>query len=735
MAELRRGTESRDGPGLTCVLHGLGGAGKTQVAVEYCYRVANAFDVVWWIRAETPASLVGDYASLAERLHLVPDGERDQQVAVGAVRDWLNRHGRWLLVFDNAAGPEHVRAYLPQASTGAVLITSRNPDWRNLARRLRVGPLAESDAVRFLLDRTGQTAEDEALALAGELGCLPLALEQAGAYMDATGTGIAEYLTLFRTRRGELWKRERGPHSHPEPVEATWSLALEGARNAAPAGIGLLNLCAYLAPDGIPLPLLAAAAADLPKSLALALDDPLQMNEAVAGLRRYSLVDGGAEALSVHRLVQAVVRDQMGDVARTTWLEACLMLLDGSFPQSGDVSTWSTCARLLPHVLVATDHAEGFSVAAEMRARLMSNAVSYLSSRARYGEAEPLCRRALGLAETTHGPDHEAVATTLNRLALLCRRRGQCQDAEPLYLRALETRERLHGPGHPEVAQSLNNLAALYYEEGRYADAKPLQRRALDIRVEALGSEHQDVATAMNVLAALHYRLGEYDEAEPLYRHALSIREKCLGPEHPDVSTSLNNLALLYRARGEPGEAEPLLRRALGIREKVLGPEHPAVAQTLNNLASVCRTLGKQSEAEVLYQRAIRIDEASLGEAHPNLAQSLGNLALLCCEQRRNEEAEELLVRALAILEERYGPDHPRLTKFLCGLARVYAEQDRTADAERLFERALRIAEVKFGPGHLAVAEVLEDMAEVWERFGDEERARTATARARAIRD
>jgi len=225
LARLRQALTYGQPAALTQAIHGLGGVGKTQLAVEYAYRHADDYDLVWWVRAEEPAALAADYAALARPLDLPEKDEPDQRLVVQAVRRWLGQHDGWLLVFDNARRPEDLRPYLPPGGAGHVLVTSRDPHWRALASPLTVQVMERAESVAFLLKRTSQTDEAAAAELAEALGDLPLALAQAGAYVSQTGTTFPAYLDLFQTRRTELWEKERPPLDYPATVANTWDLA------------------------------------------------------------------------------------------------------------------------------------------------------------------------------------------------------------------------------------------------------------------------------------------------------------------------------------------------------------------------------------------------------------------------------------------------------------------------------------------------------------------------------
>ncbi|ACF13774.1 TPR repeat-containing protein [Chloroherpeton thalassium ATCC 35110] len=612
-------------------LYGLGGIGKTQLALEYAHRHAASYDLIWWLRADTTSTLFADFSSLAMALDLLKEDETGEEIVLKAVLKWLNKNTGWLLVFDNAEDAGSIRKYLPQAHGGHVLITSRNQNWKPICASLELKVWSREESVDFLLKRTGQKDEKGADEIAEALGDLPLALEQAAAYIDTRKKTFADYLALFNSRRRELWQREKCPNDYPDTVATTWELAFGEIQNV-PLAKEMLSLCALLAPNAIPTDLLQNALAYLkgdegkPEAV-----DEFDFDDAVGKICAYSLFSVESEQMNMHRLVQAVIRDQITEAERRRYENALINALSDLFPDEGynNPTCWPDCARLLPHAESITANISNDNEAWHETAILLNSMGLYHFGRAAYAEAEPLLRRALEIREKQLGEEHPLVATSLNNLGLLLQAQGKNAEAEPLYRRSLEIHEKQLGEEHPHVAMSLNNLAGLLQAQGKYAEAEPLYRRALEIWEKQLGEEHPLVATSLNNLGLLLQAQGKYAEAEPLIRRALEIREKQLGEEHPDVAMSLNNLGALLDDQGKYAEAEPLYRRALEIREKQLGEEHPDVATSLNNLAELLRIQGKYGEAEPLYRRAVEILEKTLGNEHPDTITVQNNLSIL----------------------------------------------------------------------------------------------------------
>jgi tetratricopeptide (TPR) repeat protein len=445
------------------VITGTGGVGKSQLAVEYAWAHRADYDAVWWVSAETTTSLHGDYAALATQVGLGQHPDQDAMVA--AVRGWLEDSPRWLVIFDNADDPTALIPLLPRAGDGHVLVTSQQED--DLDRRADLVPLdvlSDEEATQFLLTRTGQSDLEAARQLADVLGCLPLALEQAGAFIAQTKIiTVARYLELFSQNSLKLLDRGRQQGSYRHTVDTTWDLSLQRLQADTPAAAALLTLLAFLAPDDLPWELLTIHAGQLPESLATTAADEAALAELIGALRRYSLIKVAVDGLSTHRLLQAVIRDDLDASAQRQWAAAAALLRD-SFPEDSDnVRTWPECQRLLPHVLAATGHAErlGVQAALEDTSWLLDAAGGYLRGRAQFTQAKDLFQRALAIDEAAYGPDHPNVGIDRNNLGSVLQALGDLQGAKTQYERALAIDEAAYGPDHPRITTIMEILATL----------------------------------------------------------------------------------------------------------------------------------------------------------------------------------------------------------------------------------------------------------------------------------
>lgn len=728
-------------------IYGLGGIGKTQTAVEFAYRYRDEYKAVLWAKADSNEALVSEFVAIAGLLNLPDKDAKEQNLAVDAVKRWLESNSGWLLIFDNADNPKLIEGFVPLNPKGHILLTSRAQVFDNLgiANPLELDKMLPDEAKQFLFKRTGRSnlepAEIEAVEqLAKELDYLPLALEQAGAYITKLKCSFQDYRISYHKRGLELLEQAKVvTGKYPNSVATTWSLNFEQVAQVSEAAADLLFASAFLNHDKIPFEIITLGAKKLGAALSSALADveadPLVLNEVLEPLTQFSLIqcDFNTRTYNIHRLVQAVLKDGMDKDTQCMWAERIVRAVNRAFPEV-EFSNWNLCERLLPHAQACAELIEKWGLEFQEAARLLNQNGEYLCKRLRFAESEPFLMRSLEIRKKIFGQDHQTVAASLNNLGGLYSDQAKYDKAEPLLMRSLEIREKIFGQEHQDVSESLNNIASLYYEQGKYDKAESLNLRALAISEKIFGAYNPNVATGLSNLANVYHKQGKYEKAESLHIRSLAIREKILGPDHPDVANSLNNLAGLYCDQGKYDKAEPLYTRSLAIWEKTLGADHPSVATSLNNLAGLYCDLGKYDKAEPLYKRSLDIGENTFGPDHPDVATSLNNLGWLFREQGKYDKAETFLLRSLAIGEKSLGQDHSNVADSLNNLAILYEYQGQYIKSRQFYKQALAIYEKALGEDHPLLAQCLENFASLLRKINRNFEAAKMVARAKAIK-
>ena len=482
---------------------------------------------------------------------------------------------------------------------GHVLITSRTRQWGRIASQLDLKEFTRAESVAFVGTRSGRDEPDAAAELAEELGDLPLALAQAAAYIDTRSVTVGAYLALYRDPVLARRLRDEGLESdeYSVSVARTWLLSLGQLSGERPAAVELLRLCAFLDPDDIDLELLAAGTAHAGQILAAALGDRLERAETAGALARASLVTVPADGrLRVHRLVQAVTRDQLDDDQSAIWARRAVGLVSAVFPgEPQDHSSWPVCASLAPHVESVVAHAERYPDLAAQRGSLLNDLGIYLAASAQLSAARAILERALAMKEAAYGPDHPEVARTLTNLGIVQQQLGELLAARATLERALAIDEVAYGPDDPEVARTLTNLGGMVqYLLGELPAARATLERALAIFQTAHGPDHPEVARTLTNLGNVQRRQGELPAARATLERALAIFQTAHGPDHPEVARALGNLGIVQRELGELPAARATFERALAIFQTAHGPDHPEVARTLTNLGNVQQQLDDQ---------------------------------------------------------------------------------------------------------------------------------------------
>ncbi|WP_055713795.1 tetratricopeptide repeat protein, partial [Streptomyces torulosus] len=768
------------GTGLTAVtVRGMGGVGKTTLVWHHarCHLAAGR-GPVWWVDAESPERIRAGLAALAEVLDLKPDKSLTDLEASAQALAWLQGRTGWLVVFDNAENPSDLRPFLGSLTTGQILVTTRRDlAWPGGGMTVNLTTLPPDHAVTVLQELTGLRGEEatEALReLADELDGLPLALQQAGAYLAQTRIKPAAYLSYLRGDPATMLAEPIPGDEEQRTIARLWKVTLNTLRDTNPDAEGLLRVLAYCAPARLPRDVLASA-----------LPSPVRVDRALGLLAAYSLITLTTDDITVHRLLQAVLRTTTpppaqlpGDLTSDDVAHPCdtaVAWLDRASPPGapGDVAHWTRWEPLEPHVVAVAAHQNSFRRRPHpWLADLLGRTGVYLNSRGRLDFALTLQEQALRCAETIHGERHPTTAVHRGNLGVTLNEAGRYAEAERLHRAVLEIAKAEHGPCHPATAGPLGNhahalaglaryeeairlaeealeitraargkhhldtalckstLAGMLYDVGQYAKAAKHAAQALHVTRTVRGEDHTETAQRMGNLAAIQWALADHDAALNLEQTALDVTRAALGEDHPDTALRAGNLAQTLLHLGRYGEAMPLAEEAARIMREAYGTWHPSTAIQLGNLARVHTALGAFEEALPLDEEALAITCATLGEDHPDTALRLSNLAQSLRRTGRPEEALKREKKALRIIKARLGTRHPDYATHANNLATILDALGRHEEARPLKEKALKVASKAFGPDHPVNANYASNLVYTLHQLGEHEEALLHARRA-----
>ena len=672
--ELLRELERRAGPltssPVTAIvpqaLYGLGGVGKTQLAIEYAYRYAEKYQVVWWVPADQIALIRSTLAALAPRLNLtdIPPGRVEDSVA--AVLDALRRgepYNRWLLIFDNADQPEPIREFIPHGP-GHVIVTSRNRGWDRFVEALEVDVFTREESLEYLQRRVKGISALDAERLAEELGDLPLALDQAAALLTETLMTVDVYLRLLAEESDRILGENPAPADYPLPVAAAWSLSVTRLQEQTPYAMELLQRCAFFGPAAIPLDMLDRGRYVLDPPLRDTLRDPILMTRVIRALGRYSLarIDHYRRTLEVHRIIQRLIRDELDAEEQFAMRHEVHLLLAASDPgDPDDVDNWPKYAELLAHV----GPSEVVTCRTEFVRRLAQNIVRYLYISGNYNSALTSADNALTRWTPDSGEDDLYVLIMARLKAQILRAVGRYQEAYELAEITFERMRAILGADHEETLILMNGLCVDRRARGDFKGSLELTKASLDRHRAVFGNDHPRTFAAMNNLAEDYELNSDYGVArklnEELYEEKLVFYH---GDSHPQALLTLNALARVIREEGNFIEARDKARRARNgfkdlVQQHVLPEGHPWVMQQVVDFSIALRAAGNDPESLELAQEAYDRFKRVYGPHHAGTLAAAFTLANAQRVSGDLDHASQLLARTEKHCSSVFGDDHP----------------------------------------------------------------------------
>jgi len=730
---------------LAHALHGMGGVGKTQLAIEYAYRQMSDYDVIWWIPADQMPLAKSALAALAPRLGLddVAPGRVDD--AVDAVLDALRRgepYSRWLLIFDNADQPEDVRELLP-VGTGHVIVTSRNHRWQNIADSVEVDVFSRPESLQFLQRRVPGITLDEGNRLAEELGDLPLALEQAGALQVEAGMSVEDYLDLLARETTKVLSEAR-PSDYPVGVAAAWSLSVERIKERTPGAWQLLRRCAFFGAEPIKFDLFRQGRYVLGPPLRDEVGDPIQFSRAIRELGRYALarIDNYHKTLQVHRLIQRLLQDEMTEDESDGLRHEVHLLLAAADPdEPEDLDNYPRYDELLAHavpsglVRCAPELTEG--------RRLVRNLIRYLLAVGDVPTGDRLSREALDAWLEDSGPDDANVLMLAGLRANILWTQGSYDAAFEMRRDTLERMRRKFGEEHDETLLTMNGYGADLRAQGEFAEALAFDENTLDLHTRVFGDDHPRTFSMANNVAVGQGLVSDYDGAHTTDVRTHEDRLHFFGRnDHPWVVHSYGSIGRDLRFAGRYPEALEIQERAYEdfaalVRQRILRADHSFVLWQAKELSVARRKMGLLREGLDLAEEVMQRYTAAFGDRHPDAmaaAMNVGNARRVWGDVNRDEalleKADQVIETTYGSYGEVYGDDHPYTLGCAMNLAIVRRRVGDESGARQQLQTALDGLHARLGDDHHYTLTCMTALATSMAATGDLTAAHEAGARA-----
>ncbi|CAG8083911.1 unnamed protein product [Penicillium salamii] len=762
--------------GSRIVLVGLGGVGKSQLAIEYSYHVRSQSPATWvfWVHASNEARFEQSFRDIAEQIKI--PGRQDPKVNIfklveNCLRD--ENRGKWLLVLDNVdndqllcsfsvAGKEDpissrtngstkpLLEYIPRSLNGSIVITSRTRDvalkMADHKDLIEVKPMEESEALELLQRKLDQPSEsEEGRQLVNALELMPLAVVQAASCIRkrAPRYSVSQYLRDFQGSDREatkLLKKEAGhlcrDWEAKNSILVTWQISFDYIRQTKPSAAELLSLMSLFDRQGIPENLIRHQPKANDSSISEPLDDLGDEEESesnigpdfeddISALRDFSFISVSEDNtfFTMHRLVQLTMHAWLKSRGQIDeWREMFISNLCREFPM-GEYENWGMCQALFPHVKCAISQQPASPNALQQWATLLYRAAYYASQRGNIADTREMAARSREQRMILLGEEHEEVLNSTVMLAKAHWLDDRWEEAEQLLVQVLKTHKTKLGEEHPSTLISLANLASTYRNQGRWDEAEQIDLHVIMTSKAKLGEDNPITLTSMSNLASTYRNQGRWKEAEQLEVQVMKTSKTKLGEDHPSTLTSMINLASVYRDQGRWKEAEQLDLQVMKISKMKLGEDHPSTLTSMSNLGSTHGYHGQWKEAEQLFLHVIKIRKTKFGEDHPSTLSSMADLAATYSNQGRWKEAEQLFLHVIKTCKTKLGEDHFKTLSYMANLASMLWNQHRSEEAEQLLLHVIKTRKIKLGEDHPDTLTSISNLASTYSDRGRWEEA------------
>jgi hypothetical protein len=682
-------------------LHGMGGVGKSQMAIEYVHRHSAEHDLIWWIPAEREAQILTSLTQLALRLKL--DVSPEANTAVPAVREALSTgaagYDKWLLVFDNAEAPQEVQKHFPTGGAGKILVTSRDLDWSRVTRSIEVDVFTREESKAFLSGRNPDLSDESAEQLAEALGDLPLAIEQAAAWRTATGMSVSEYLTLLEQKRIEVLEASPSP-DYPDSVAAAFELSLEKLKAVNPAALQLLQICSFFAPEPISRELFAGSpVAPITDELDATLSDSFRVSRAIRDIQRYALakIDHTRNALQIHRLVQAVLIGRMSADERVQMRRGAHTLLANNTPNNPSRrADWRLYQALQPHVAVS----RAVESADPRVQQLVKGMVEFLYYWGDHVGCEALAEEAVGWWRKLSGPATQQTLQMAKWLGFIRRKNGKYAEARELNRQTLALYQEHFGERDEGTLDSMYAVSGDLRTQGDFTASRDLDERVLAAARNEFGDDDPATLIFAHSLGVSLRLNGEYERARELDEDTHRRREMVLGS---DDEATLNTLAALLIDLRERGDFVETVKRFDALYRRVLhnfDQNAPATLQAARYLATSLRKAGKHESARKLAADTLDRYQRRYGEDFPDTIAAAVNYAIDLRQAGQLDASQDMATGTFDRYQRMFGSHHSYTLSARTNLAIVYRLSGKVETAYRHDHEAWQALGTTLGADH-----------------------------------
>ncbi|KAJ5612169.1 hypothetical protein N7510_005363 [Penicillium lagena] len=742
--------EKNSVPGSRIALVGLGGVGKSQLAIEHSYKVRSESPATWvfWVHASSEARFEQSFREIADHVK-IPRRQDPNENIFKLVENWLRdeKRGKWVCILDNVdddkllcslsrttedltnASTKPLLEYIPICRHGSTIITSRSKEVAlgivYAKDLIEVQPMEEPEALELLQRTLRQPSESsKCRKLVSVLEFMPLAIVQAGSYIQKLGprSSVSQYLEKFQGSDNtaiKLLQREASPHNRDweakNSILVTWQISFDHIRQTKPSAAELLSLMSFFDRQGIPENLIRNDSEVKVNYLSTSnlLNDysdgeisdsdlGLGFDDDVVTLTDYSLisVSENSTIFTMHRLVQLATRAWLNCRGQIDhWKEKFISTLHEAFP-TGEYENWERCRSLFSHVKSALSQQPNSPESLRIWATLLYRGVWYGLESGTIANVREMASKSMEQRVKLLGAEsEEAIASTVI-LARAYRAEGQWDKARRLFLQVMESSKKKLGEDHPSTLTSMSSLALTYLNQGRWQKAERLFVQVVQLSSAKLGENHIDTLSSIANLASTYLNQGRWAEAEELFLKVMKTSMTSLGEDHPSTLASMGNLALTFLNQGRWAEAEKLLLQVIKARNTKLGQDHPSMLVSMANLAATYTKQGRWGEAEKLLVQVMTTLKTKLGEDHPDTLSTTANMASTYGNQGRWGEAEKLNIQLIETYKTKLGENHPDTLSTMANLASTYMNQDRLEEAEKLKMQVMETRRTRLGQDH-----------------------------------